>query len=65
MTTSEIDGAHGLPRDIPNFTNEIQQVLHDLGKQRIGKVIKPQSEKIYSRRVIKHVNKEEEKNRGT
>ena len=36
VATSEIDGAHGLPRDIETFTNELQQVLHDVGKIIIG-----------------------------
>ena len=29
--TSEIYGAHGIPIDIQTFTDEIQQVLHDVG----------------------------------
>ena len=31
METSEIYGAHGIPIDIHTFTDEIQQVLHDVG----------------------------------
>ena len=27
----EIDGAPGLPRDIQTFTDDIQQLLHDIG----------------------------------
>ena len=33
VATSEIDGAHVLPRDIQTFTEDLQQVLHRL---RIG-----------------------------
>ena len=31
--TLGIDGAHGPPIDIVSFTNEIQQVLHDVGEK--------------------------------
>ena len=41
VATSEIDGAHGLPRDIQTFTNGLQQVLHDVGGRSIGNGIKP------------------------
>ena len=60
METSEIDGAHGIPIDIQTFTDELQQVLHDVGEQIIGNVIKPESEKSYARRLIQHVNINEE-----
>ena len=60
VVTSEIDGAHGLPRDTVSFTNEIQQVLHDVGKWSIGNGIQPKSANRYSRRFIQHVNIEEE-----
>ena len=43
METSEIDGAHGIPIDIQTFTDDLQQVLHDVGGQIIGNVIKPES----------------------
>ena len=32
MATSEIDGAHGVPRDIETFTNNLKQVVHGIGK---------------------------------
>ena len=32
MATSEVDGAHGIPRYIASLTNEIQKLLHDVGK---------------------------------
>ena len=46
METSEIYGAHGIPIDIQTFTDELQEVLHDVGEQIIGNVIKPESEKV-------------------
>ena len=41
VATSEIDGAHVLPRDIQNFADELQQVLHEVGGQIIVNDIKP------------------------
>ena len=32
MATLEIEGERGLPRYIVTFTNQLQQVLHDIGK---------------------------------
>ena len=32
VATSEMESAHGLPRDIICLANELQQVLHDLGR---------------------------------
>ena len=60
VATSEIDGAHGLPRDIVTFTKELQQVLHDVGQQIIGNSIKPESAQRYSCRVIQRLNRKEE-----
>ena len=59
MATSEIDGAHGLPRDIVSFTNEIQKVLNDIGKQIIGDGIQPKSAQRYANSLIQRVNREE------
>ena len=56
MTTSEIDGAHGLPIDISTFTNKLQKVLHDIGQQIIGNEIKPESAQRYDHRVIQLVS---------
>ena len=56
-TTSEIDGAHVLPRDISSFTNEIQQLLHDVGKLRTVNIIQPKYEQSYSCKVIQYVNR--------
>ena len=33
MTTSEIDGSHGIPRDIHTFTEKLQQVINEVGRQ--------------------------------
>ena len=57
VATSEIEGTHGIPRDIATFTNELQQVLHDVGKQRIDNGIKPQPAQRYAHRVIQRVNR--------
>ena len=45
--TSKLDGARGIPRDIASLTNELQQVLHDLGKRSIGNGIQPKSAQRY------------------
>ena len=60
METSEIDGAHGLPRDVASFTNGLPQVLHDVGKLSISNRIQSKSAQSYSCRVLQHVNREEE-----
>ena len=60
METPDIYGAHGIQRDIVSFTNELQQVLHAVGKQIIGTVIQQKYSKSYARRFIQRVNIEEE-----
>ena len=60
VSTSEIYVAHVIPRDIASFTNELQQVLHDVGKGSIGNVIQPKSARRYSHSVIQRVNGEDE-----
>ena len=51
VATSEIDGSHGLPRDISTFTNELKQVLRDIVKIIIVNIIKPKpAKKNYARR---------------
>ena len=60
VATSEIDGAHGIPRGMQKFTDELQQVLHDVGGRSIGNGIKPSSAQIYSRRFVQRVNRNEE-----
>ena len=62
--TSEIYGAHGLPRDIQTFTDELQQVIHGVGGQSIGNGIKLASAQSYSRRLIQRVNISEERSKG-
>ena len=64
MATSEIDGAHGLQRDIANLNNEIQQVLHDVGTQIIGDGFQPKSAERYACRFIEWVIREEEEAEG-
>ena len=57
VATSEIDGAHGLPRYIQSFTDELQQMLHDVGVQIIANGIKPSSTQSYARRLMQRVNR--------
>ena len=64
MATSEIYGAHGLPRYIHTFPDEIQQVLHGVGGKSIGNDIKPASAQRYTRRLIQRVNINEEGSEG-
>ena len=61
VATSEIYGAHRLPIDTTNLTNELQQVLHGVVKHRIVNVIKLKYTQRYHHRVIELVNKEEGK----
>ena len=42
------------------LTNELQQVLHNVGKQNISNGIQYKYTQGYSRRIIQRVNKEEE-----
>ena len=60
VETSEIDGAHGLPRYIHTFTNKLQQVLRDVGRWIIGNYIKPSSAQSYAHGLIQCVNRNEE-----
>ena len=59
-----MDGAHGLPRDATSPARELQQVIHDIGKQRIGNRIKQNFTQRYYYRVIERVDKEERKSEG-
>ena len=59
VSTLEIDGAHGIPRDTATFTNELQQVIHDVGKLIIGNGIQPKSTQRYSCRAVQWVNRED------
>ena len=60
VSTTEIDGANGLPRDTTTISNELQQVLHGVGCRYANKTITPPSALRYARRVIARVNKKEE-----
>ena len=55
---SEIYGAHGIPIDIHTFTEELQQVLHDVGGRIIRNGIKPESAQRYARILIQRVNRD-------
>ena len=59
MATTEIEVAHEIPRDTTSISNELQQVLHGVGRQDAKKTITPPSTIRYSHRVIARVNKEE------
>ena len=64
MATTEIEGAHGLPRDTSAISNELQQVLHGVSCQDANKIIKANYALRYERRVIARVNKEEDNAEG-
>ena len=64
MATSEIDGAYGIPRDIHTFTDNIQQVLHDIGGQLIVNDIKPSSSQRYAHISIQRLKINEETEEG-
>ena len=64
MATIKIEGAHFLPRDTTPISNELQQVLHDMGRREANKTITPDSALRYAHRVIGHVNKEEGNSEG-
>ena len=51
-------------RDIQNFTDELHQVLHDVGRKIIDNGIKPSSAQGYSLRLIQLVNRNEEVTEG-
>ena len=64
MATTELEGAHPLPRDTTTIFNELQQVLHGVVCQDVAITITPDSKIRYDRRVIERVNKEEESAEG-
>ena len=64
METTEIEGAHGLPRDTTTISDELQQVLHNVGRRDANKTITPDSALRCARRVIVRVNKEEDNAEG-
>ena len=57
MAKTEIEVAHGLPRDTTTISNELQQVLHRVGRRDANETITPESALRYARRVIGGVNK--------
>ena len=64
MATSEIDGAHVIPRYIHTFADELHQVIHEVGGRIIGNFIKSAPAQRYSRRLIIFVNRNEEESEG-
>ena len=56
MTAAKLEYIYGIPRDTTSIKNELQQVLHLVGKIRIFDGIKNNSTYKYSRRVIFWVN---------
>ena len=60
VATTEIEGVHGLPRYTTTISEELQQVLHGVGRRDVAKTITLDSVLRYARRVIARVNKEEE-----
>ena len=63
MATTEIEGAHSLPRDTSTISNELQQVLSDMGHQDTNNIIQTHSALRYARIIISRLNKEEEMQR--
>ena len=55
---------NNIPRDTTTISNELQQVLHDVGRRDVTKTITPYSALRYARIVIARVNKEEENVEG-
>ena len=64
MATTEIEGAHGLPRDTTTISDELQKVLHGVGRRDVAITITPDSALRYAHRLIARVNKEEENSEG-
>ena len=64
VATSEIDGAHWLPRDTIILTNELQQLVRDVGKQSIINRIQSKYSQRYARRVVRRVNREYKESEG-
>ena len=64
MAETKIEGAHGLPRDTNTIYDELQQVIHSVGRRDANKTIESRSALRYYRRVITCVNKEEENIEG-
>ena len=51
-----MDGAHGLLKDKNNLANELQQVLHCVGKRNNISEISPRSAIAYARKVVIWLN---------
>ena len=57
VATTEIEGEIGLPRGTTTISDELQQVLHGVGRRDVTKTITSDSALRYARRVIARVNK--------
>ena len=64
MEKTEIEGAHGLPRDTCTISDELQQVLYGVGRRYASNTITPESALRYARRLIARVNKGEDNEEG-
>ena len=64
VATTEIEDSHGLPRDTTTISDELQQVIHGVGRRDVAKTITPDSPLSYDRILIARVNKEEENAEG-
>ena len=52
VATTEIEGAHGLPRNTFTISDELQQVLYGVGRRDANNTITPDSALRYAHRVI-------------
>ena len=59
-----MDSAHGLEKGTNSLTNELQQVLHCVGKRKHLDEISPWSAIVYAHKVTRWVNEEEPKAEG-
>ena len=64
VVTTEIECAHGLPRDTFTISDELQQVRYGVGRRYANNTITPESALRYACRVISRVNKGEENAEG-
>ena len=64
VATAEMEGSHVLPKYSIILSNDLQKVLHSVGKQNIVDEINSKSAIQYARKVVERVNKEEAKAEG-
>ena len=56
MAKTETEGIYGLPRDTTTISDELQQVLHDMGPQDANKTITLDFALRYARKLTACVN---------